>query len=479
MLKSGHDNTYTTQLSCQNLNPQRTSCPLAQEDKIITHYLGKNKQILQDSVRTTSAVDLEEFCEKHYEKLLPIMADKYEYEKRKKEKLEEVKARLDFGDARKKSTRAQESAYSESRTISPRRQRRSRSPRRNPSVFTRLRLERSRSPRHEYKKKERRESTVFKRLGSRGRSTSAHSDSRQESSRYTENYSESEDSEGGHWKSKLRRKKSSVEDDDLSQPWVCAETDPFTSRIRHFDFPKTRMPSHVKTYNGSEDPEDHLKYIKHSNKRRGGHANNGVTMTMKERLRPEIKNQMVPATTLLIGFSSEIKWPLGQITLLVRIGDDEHSTSAWMDFMVVRSTSPHNGIIRMPSHVMGGTLTLRSSKIIPVACAMISGPEDQSPLVNKVKEERIKVAINPEHPEQTVMIGSDLTEKTRSKLCNLLQRSMDIFAWTPTDMTGVPRQIAEHKLNVPERLPAGRQQEKRPSRKRKCYNKHELVACDS
>ncbi|GJY83283.1 hypothetical protein Tco_0496659 [Tanacetum coccineum] len=122
-----------------------------------------------------------------------------------------------------------------------------------------LRRERSRSPRHEYKNKERRESTVFKRLGSRGRSTSVHSDSRQESSRYTENYSESEDSEGGHWKSKLRRKKSSVEDDDLSQPWVCAETDPFTSRIRHFDFPKTRMPSHVKTYNGSEDPEDHLK----------------------------------------------------------------------------------------------------------------------------------------------------------------------------------------------------------------------------
>ncbi|GJS68623.1 reverse transcriptase domain-containing protein [Tanacetum coccineum] len=225
----------------------------------VRNTTGKNKQIPQDSVRTTSAVDLEEFCEKHYEKLLPIMADKYEYEKRKKEKLEEVKARLDFGDTRKKSTRAQESAYSESRTISPRRQRRSRSPRRNPSVFTRLRRERSRSPRHEYKNKERRESTVFKRLGSRGRSTSVHSDSRQESSRYTENYSESEDSEGGHWKSKLRRKKSSVEDDDLSQPWVCAETDPFTSRIRHFDFPKTRMPSHVKTYNGSEDPEDHLK----------------------------------------------------------------------------------------------------------------------------------------------------------------------------------------------------------------------------
>ncbi|GJS06547.1 hypothetical protein Tco_0363343 [Tanacetum coccineum] len=243
----------------------------------VRNTAGKNKQTPQGSVRTTSAVDLEEFCEKHYEKLLPIMADKYEYEKRKKEKLEEVKARLDFGDARKKSTRAQESAYSESRTISPRRQRRSRSPRHNPSVFTRLRRERSRSPRHEYRSKARRESIVFKRLGSRGRSTSAHSDSRQESSRYTENHSESEDSEGGHWKSKLRRKKSSVEDDDLSQPWVCAETDPFTSRIRHFDFPKTRMPSHVKTYNGSEDPEDHLKIFQAAAKRRGGPYQHGVS----------------------------------------------------------------------------------------------------------------------------------------------------------------------------------------------------------
>ncbi|GJY45570.1 reverse transcriptase domain-containing protein [Tanacetum coccineum] len=130
------------------------------------------------------------------------------------------------------------------------------------------------------------------------------------------------------------------------------------------------------------------------------------------RLRPEIKNQMIPTTTSLIGFSGEIKWPLGHITLLVKIGDDEHSTSAWMDFMVVRSTSPHNGIIGRPglrkiqavpstAHemikfpVMGGILTLKGCKIIPVKCAMVSGPEEQPILVNKVKEER-NVAINDE-----------------------------------------------------------------------------------
>ncbi|GKD43859.1 hypothetical protein Tco_1268504 [Tanacetum coccineum] len=163
----------------------------------VWNTVGKNKQTPQGSARTTSAVDLKEICEKHYEKLLPIMADRYEYEQRKKEKLEEVKARLDFGEARKTSTRAQESAYSESRTVSPRRQRRSRSPRHSPSVFTRLRRERSRSLRHEHKSKVRREGTVFKRLGSRGRSTSVHSGSHQESSRY-KSRSESEDSEGGH-----------------------------------------------------------------------------------------------------------------------------------------------------------------------------------------------------------------------------------------------------------------------------------------
>ncbi|GJZ91057.1 hypothetical protein Tco_0662984 [Tanacetum coccineum] len=48
----------------------------------------------------------------------------------------------------------------------------------------------------------------------------------------------------------------SIEDDDLSNPWVCVETDPFTSRIRHFNFLKTRMPSHIKTYNESGESPD-------------------------------------------------------------------------------------------------------------------------------------------------------------------------------------------------------------------------------
>ncbi|GJR80493.1 reverse transcriptase domain-containing protein [Tanacetum coccineum] len=163
------------------------------------------------------------------------------------------------------------------------------------------------------------------------------------------------------------------------------------------------------------------------------------------RFRPEVKNQMVPATTPLVGFSGEIIWPLGQISLLVKIGDEEHSTSAWMNFMIVRSPSPYNGIIGRPgvrriqavpstAHgmlkflVTGGTVTLRSSRIIPLECIMVSGPGVPHPVINQVTEEKIKVAIHPEYPEQTIAIGSTLTEEGRKELCDLLRRNLDIFS---------------------------------------------------
>ncbi|GJT07609.1 reverse transcriptase domain-containing protein [Tanacetum coccineum] len=59
----------------------------------------------------------------------------------------------------------------------------------------------------------------------------------------------------------------------------------------------------------------------------------------------EIRDQMVPATTHLIGFSGETIWPLGQIALLVKIGNEVHSTSAWMNFMII-SIAEHRLNIR-------------------------------------------------------------------------------------------------------------------------------------
>nr|GEY27940.1 reverse transcriptase domain-containing protein [Tanacetum cinerariifolium] len=64
--------------------------------------------------------------------------------------------------------------------------------------------------------------------------------------------------EGGHWKSKSKRRK--PRDDDLASPWSCEEVDPFTPRIRNFKSSrKTRMPNNAKTYDGTGDPKDHVK----------------------------------------------------------------------------------------------------------------------------------------------------------------------------------------------------------------------------
>ncbi|GJR04084.1 reverse transcriptase domain-containing protein [Tanacetum coccineum] len=152
--------------------------------------------------------------------------------------------------------------------------RRSRSPSPVASVFKGLKQNRPPSPRP----RPRKEGGVFNRLGGKEQSASARSDSRHQgsheketevqprkhhhrgtSSRETGEHSESKDSEGGHWKSKSRRHRLNTYEDDLFQPWTCEEKNPFTPRIRHFTFPRTRMPSHVKTYDGSGDTEDHLK----------------------------------------------------------------------------------------------------------------------------------------------------------------------------------------------------------------------------
>ncbi|GJR58271.1 reverse transcriptase domain-containing protein [Tanacetum coccineum] len=657
------------------------------------------------------------------------------------EKLKAVKARLNFEEV---------SQHSESGTPGRRRDLRKR------LGSTRIcsvsespepRRGRSESPRKRDQERKtvfkRLEKGVFHRLGDKEKSISAYSnDSRRQS---TEALSKSEGNAGGHWKSRSKKQRSSIDDDDLSQPWVCEKTDPFTPRIYYFDLPKrTRMPGHVKTYDGSEDPEDHLKIfqaaakvecwamptwchmfnstltgsarvwfddlppesvdsnddlkeaflenflqqkkcikdhveIHHFKQREGestedfvrrfkiesmdvkgapeimrisgfmhgitnpelikrlqdkiskyvdkmmrqeaghkqkfkkggfknqqrserrhdrftllskypkeilalekekfkapppmttpvekrngnkfcefhgevGHNTNGCMHLKKQieellkngklshvikelkqnsgkdqpktnkkgeasnkdkalailmvqswqrvarqritqsfssdpeisflpleeeegsegpmiieakigghfihrlyvdggsaleilyehcfnRLRPKIKNQMVPATAPLIGFSGEIIWPLGKISLLVKIGGEEHLTSAWMNFVIVRSSSPYNGIIGRPgvrkiqevlstAHgmlkfpVAGGIFTLKSIKIIPIKCAAVSGPEGQPSAVNQAVEERIKVAINLEYPEQTIMIGSTLTKEGRNKLCDLLQRNL-------------------------------------------------------
>ncbi|GJW76991.1 reverse transcriptase domain-containing protein [Tanacetum coccineum] len=159
---------------------------------------------------------------------------------------------------------------------------------------------------------------------------------------------------------------------------------------------------------------------------------------------------MIPATTPLLEFSGKISWPLGQISLMVTLGEGEHSASTLMNFMVVRSPSPYNGIIGRPglrkiqavpstTHRMlkfpveGGIVTIRNNTTIPTECRMVAETQKVLPPREPTATEGIKVAIHPEYPEQT----------------------------KPADMIGVPISIAEHRLNIREGCQPIRQKRRR------------------
>ncbi|GJU88991.1 putative reverse transcriptase domain-containing protein [Tanacetum coccineum] len=170
----------------------------------------------------------------------------------------------------------------------------------------------------------------------------------------------------------------------------------------------------------------------------------------------EVRSQMIPTTTPLVGFSGEIIWPMGQISLLVKIGNEEHSTSAWMNFMVVKKIQ----VVSSTAHrmlkflVTGRTVTLRSHRR--------KDSSDNPPRISRIKYSN-RLYLNKRRPEGAV---------------RLLRRNLDIFVWKPTDMTGVPRHIAEHRLNIREGCLPVRQKKRgqAPKRNKAIYEEVEKLS---
>nr|GEV82273.1 reverse transcriptase domain-containing protein [Tanacetum cinerariifolium] len=145
----------------------------------------------------------------------------------------------------------------------------------------------------------------------------------------------------------------------------------------------------------------------------GGSASEVLYEQYFNRLHLKIKNQMIPATTPLLGFSGEMSCPLGQISLMVTLGDEEHSAVALMNFMIVRSQSPYNGIIGRTSlkkiqavlstahgmlkfPVERGIATIRSTTIMAAKCMMVTQAQSTSSPKEPAAAEGIKIAIHPE-----------------------------------------------------------------------------------
>nr|GEW67008.1 reverse transcriptase domain-containing protein [Tanacetum cinerariifolium] len=199
----------------------------------------------------THRVNIQEFCEEYYEDILPIIMDKVRRDKRK-----EVHARLDFQEGCRERKTREDSHYSSARALTARPERL--------KVRDRLRY----SDRHVLDRLGRPENREhFRGVGEsyddshsyHDRDRSRHVKRRMDSESSLSSVSKSDSSDGRYRKSKSKRHKP-TDEDDLTMPWMCEEVDPFTARIRNFKSSRrTRMPNNVKTYDGTGDPEDHVK----------------------------------------------------------------------------------------------------------------------------------------------------------------------------------------------------------------------------
>ncbi|XP_071694906.1 uncharacterized protein [Rutidosis leptorrhynchoides] len=180
---------------------------------------------------------------------------------------------------------------------------------------------------------------------------------------------------------------------------------------------------------------------------------------------PECIKAYLKATAIsLSGFSGESAWPMGQLSQKIELRDEidvKLTRQAQVDFYVIRSASRYNilserfalhklGIVPSTIHGMvkfntcKGVATINSMAMQSI-CAAIS--TQGAVVAHKIADDNM-VVVNCRYPDQKIKIGTELDEEIRKKIVQLLVAYMDVFAWSEQDMTGVLRDIAEHRLNA-------------------------------
>ena len=58
------------------------------------------------------------------------------------------------------------------------------------------------------------------------------------------------------------------------------------------------------------------------------------------------------------------------------------------------------------------------------------------------------VPLEESNPERFTRIRTSMEEKTKQDLVQFLKKSMDVFAWSHKDMSGIDSSVVTHCLNV-------------------------------
>nr|GEX18376.1 gypsy retrotransposon integrase-like protein 1 [Tanacetum cinerariifolium] len=224
--------------------------------------------------------------------------------------------------------------------------------------------------------------------------------------------------------------KSSREEDDLSQPWAVVKTERWTMPTWCHMFNST-LTGNARVWfdelpTESIDSYDDLKkaFLENDLQQKKWH-NTDECMNLKKQIKEMLK------AGKLSHLIKELKQNSGnEQPKATKKGETSGKDKALAILMVqpwerapgVRKLqavlSTAHGILKLP--VEGGVIALKSSRLVPLECVLVSGPEETLSDTKPILEERVKVEINLEYIKQAVMTGSTLTEGGYNKLCGLL-----------------------------------------------------------
>nr|GEY23272.1 reverse transcriptase domain-containing protein [Tanacetum cinerariifolium] len=151
--------------------------------------------------------------------------------------------------------------------------------------------------------------------------------------------------------------------------------------------------------------------------------------------------------------SSRFRWGSGEAVGQDRVGGSFRRTglralqaiSLTIHFMIKFPTPRSIPTLVTRTVIVAECQRLKRKQMIERGAGQKTPQEEEGPERVDLTEQTL---VNPANPDQLVTIGGNLLEECKSQLRMLLKKNMDVFAWELTDMTGVPRRIIEHSLNV-------------------------------
>ncbi|XP_022031141.1 uncharacterized protein LOC110932090 [Helianthus annuus] len=173
----------------------------------------------------------------------------------------------------------------------------------------------------------------------------------------------------------------------------------------------------------------------------------------------DIRDRLEEDSIPLVGFNNSVSHPLGKIRLPFTVGVGDRVWTINLTFTVVRAPSKYNAILGRPgigdlqaqASTPHGALVFQTPKGLAwvksayeVVSSVSKGEEPGRSQERKVEE----WVLCDKFPEQTVKVGSHLSDKCKSALKELLLHNLDVFAFQHGDMTGIPRSLTEHRLNT-------------------------------